>query len=179
VKSYRRLAEAEPAAFEPDLAVSPSFCGSVGIWATSSRSGIFVEMMAERGISVVPRTHSALGPALRSRCSRSAGVALHARSATRGGLELDVHQGSWRLGLPLSRRYRAVDARGQTVDFRLSPKRDVAAAKTFFRKAFKDTRTGAAHDHRRIQASHWPFVSFGGRSKTEGCHDPLVPISQQ
>jgi transposase-like protein len=33
--------------------------------------------------------------------------------------------------------YRALDARGQTVDFRLSPKREVAAAKAFFRKAFK------------------------------------------
>jgi transposase-like protein len=33
--------------------------------------------------------------------------------------------------------YRAVDARGQTIDFRLSPKRDVGAAQTFFRKAFK------------------------------------------
>jgi transposase-like protein len=33
--------------------------------------------------------------------------------------------------------FRAVDARGQTVDFRLSPTRDVAAAKAFFRKAFK------------------------------------------
>ena len=32
--------------------------------------------------------------------------------------------------------YRAVDARGKTIDFRLSPKRDVAAAKAFFRKAF-------------------------------------------
>ena len=39
--------------------------------------------------------------------------------------------------------FRAVDARGQTVDFRLSPTRDVAAAKAFFRKAFKTTRTGA------------------------------------
>ena len=33
--------------------------------------------------------------------------------------------------------YRAVDARGQTVDLRLSSKRDVAAAKALFRKAFK------------------------------------------
>ena len=33
--------------------------------------------------------------------------------------------------------YRAVDARGQTVDLHLSSKRDVAAAKALFRKAFK------------------------------------------
>ena len=31
--------------------------------------------------------------------------------------------------------YRAVDSLGQTIDFRLSPKRDAAAAKGFFRKA--------------------------------------------
>ncbi len=31
--------------------------------------------------------------------------------------------------------YRAVDSQGQTIDFRLSPKRDAAAAKGFFRKA--------------------------------------------
>ena len=31
--------------------------------------------------------------------------------------------------------YRAVDNQGKTIDFRLSPRRDVAAAKAFFRKA--------------------------------------------
>jgi transposase, IS6 family len=31
--------------------------------------------------------------------------------------------------------YRAVDARGRTIDFRLSAKRDAAAARRFFRKA--------------------------------------------
>jgi transposase-like protein len=37
--------------------------------------------------------------------------------------------------------YRAVDRDGETVDFRLSPTRDVAAAKAFFRKALR-TRDG-------------------------------------
>src|SRR5438309_8636929 len=33
--------------------------------------------------------------------------------------------------------YRAVDKQGRTVDFRLSARRDVAAAKAFFQKAMK------------------------------------------
>ena len=38
--------------------------------------------------------------------------------------------------------YRAVDSRGQTIDFRLSAKRDAAAAKRFFRKALGQPHTG-------------------------------------
>jgi transposase-like protein len=54
--------------------------------------------------------------------------------------------------------YRAVDREGKTVDFRLSRRRDVAAAKAFFRKAFKSqgstpqtiTLDGYAASHRAV-----------------------------
>jgi transposase-like protein len=56
--------------------------------------------------------------------------------------------GSWRVDETYIRvkgewvyLYRAVDAAGQTIDFLLSPKRDAAAAKRFFRKALKQSHT--------------------------------------
>ena len=55
--------------------------------------------------------------------------------------------------------YRAMDKKGNTVDFRLSPKRDVAAAKAFFRKALRTqgraplriTLDGYAASHRAVR----------------------------
>ena len=54
--------------------------------------------------------------------------------------------------------YRAVDKEGKTVDFLLRAKRDVAAAKAFFRRAFKSQRSTAAQDHARWLSS---FASGG------------------
>jgi hypothetical protein len=59
--------------------------------------------------------------------------------------------------VPLSKRtlYRAVDKEGKTVDFVLRAKRDVAAAKAFFRRAFKSQgRLPRAITLDGYQASH-------------------------
>jgi IS6 family transposase len=61
---------------------------------------------------------------------------------------LRMTNGSWRVDETYIRvkgewvyLYRAVDGTGQTVDFLLSPKRDAAAARCFFRKALKQPHT--------------------------------------
>jgi transposase-like protein len=61
---------------------------------------------------------------------------------------LRLSNGSWRVDETYVRvkgrwmyLYRAVDSRGQTIDFLLSAKRDAEAAKRFFRKALKQPHT--------------------------------------
>jgi transposase, IS6 family len=61
---------------------------------------------------------------------------------------LGLSNGSWRVDETYVRvkgrwtyLYRAVDSRGQTIDFLLSAKRDTAAAKRFFRKALAQPHT--------------------------------------
>lgn len=113
-----------------------------------------VEMMAERGLSLahttILRWVQHYVPEFEKRWNR------FARQAAR----------SWRVDetyVKLRGRwvylYRAVDRQGHTVDFRLSPNRDVKAAQAFFRKALKTqgrapksiTLDGYAASHRAVR----------------------------
>jgi transposase-like protein len=113
-----------------------------------------VEIMAERGLSMVHTTimrwvHH-YTPEFERRWNRFARPA----------------GGSWRVDETYVKirgewvyLYRAVDRAGKTVDFRLSSRRDVTAAKAFFRKAFKSqgstprsiTLDGYAASHRAVR----------------------------
>ncbi|WP_445504369.1 IS6 family transposase [Microvirga sp. G4-2] len=93
-------------------------------------------MLADRGVTVdhttLFRWIQAYAPELEKR------IRPHLRTTN----------GSWRVDETYIRvkgewvyLYRAVDAAGQTIDFLLSPKRDAAAARRFFRKALGQAHT--------------------------------------
>jgi transposase-like protein len=113
-----------------------------------------VEMMAERGLAMAHTTimrwvhHYA--PEFERRWNR------FARSA---GPSWRVDETYVKVSGEWVYLYRAVDRDGNTVDFRLSTRRDVGAAKAFFRKAIKSqgsapgtvTLDGYAASHRAVR----------------------------
>ena len=124
-----------------------------------------VEMMAERGL---PLAHTTImrwvhhyAPEFERRWNR------FARPAGSSWRVDETYEDPWQSGAFL---YRAVDGAGQTVDFRLSGKRDVGAAKAFFREAIKRqgstprtiTFDGYAASHRAVRE-----MKTGGRLPTD------------
>jgi transposase-like protein len=100
-----------------------------------------VEMMAERGLhlshTTIMRWVQRYAPEFEMRWARFARKV--GRSWRVDETYLKV-RGRW------GYLYRAVDREGNTVDFRLSPTRDVAVAKAFFRKAL-NPKAGTSQYH--------------------------------
>jgi transposase-like protein len=113
-----------------------------------------VEMMAERGLhlshTTIMRWVQRYTPEFEKQW---------ARFARKVGRSLRVDETYLKLRGRWVYLYRAVDRHGSPVDFRLSPTRDVAAAKAFFRKALRTqkrapvsiTLDGYAASHRAVR----------------------------
>ena len=89
--------------------------------------------------------------------SRNDGSGRSGRSVVRGAVD-EIYikaKGEWMY------LYRAVDKAGKTLDFYLSRKRDVAAAKDFLRKAMREQRTPTKITLDAYAASH----QYGSRSE--------------
>ena len=91
------------------------------------------EMMAERGVAV-DHDHLASGPALRAPFESAASPRAQAAPMLPGGWMRRIEvAGDW------TYLYHAVDSAGDTIDFMLSPKRDLTAARLFLRLALSGT----------------------------------------
>src|SRR5476649_974179 len=91
-----------------------------------------VEMMAERGVSLahttIMRWIARYVPEFEKRWNRF---------ACRAGASWRVDETYVKIKGRWTYLYRAMDKEGNTVDFLLRAKRDIAAAKAFFRRAFR------------------------------------------
>jgi transposase, IS6 family len=112
------------------------FCASDGTAAINSRD--LEEMMQERGLSVdhttVWRWVQHYAPEINKR------IRPHLKLA---GASYRVDETYFKVGKNCKYLYRAIDSTAQTIEVMLSAKRDVSAAKRFFKKMMRA-------DHRRL-----------------------------
>ena len=132
-----------------------------------------VEMMAERGLSLahttIMRWIQRYAPEFEKRWNRFARPVGQSWRVDETYVKI---KGRW------TYLYRAVDKEGKTVDVLLRAKRDVAAAKVFFRRAFR----GQGRLRHKItldgyQASHRAASEVLGRaSRGKSMRDPILKM---